>query len=477
MKSLLIFLITLFLSTNAEARIKLPALISDNMVLQQQTRVRLWGESTPNSTVVATPSWNKVNVKTTADNKGYWELFIQTPNASFTTHTLQLTDGEPINLHNILIGEVWLCTGQSNMVMPLQGFDYCPIRDANQIIADASNHPTIRMATIKPKVTLTPQEYAEGSWQMPTTENAKMFSAAAYHYALALQRTLQVPVGIITSAWGGSRVEGWLPKEILQTYKEEDLSIIGTKDKTPVYLQGMLMYNALLYPCHNYSIKGFLWYQGESNVKRSTTYAERLAMMVEHWRTLWEQGDLPFYYVEIVPFACEYKKDGIIGALLREAQFKAQALIPNSGMIGTNDLVEDYEEPQIHTCNKKDIGERLAFMALNRTYGYAGIESHYPSYKSMKIIGDKIEISLNDAERGVSPWIEIKGFEIAGDDQIFHPATASLDQKERTIVVSSNVVKQPVAVRYCFRNFLKGNVINMRNLPLIPFRTDNWNLQ
>lgn len=477
MKSLLILLITFFLlNSNTEAKIKLPALLGDNMVLQQQTQVRLWGEATPNSTVTATPSWSKATVKTKANARGYWELFIQTPVAGFISHTLKLTDGEPVTLQHILIGEVWLCTGQSNMVMPLQGFDYCPIRHANQMIADAPNHPAIRMATIKPKVALTPQEYAEGSWQMPTTENVKMFSAAAYHYALALQQTLQVPVGIITCAWGGSRVEGWLPKEILQTYKDEDLSVVGTTDKVPVYMQGMLMYNALLYPCRNYTIKGFLWYQGESNVKSSNTYAERLAAMVAHWRTLWRQGDIPFYYVEIAPFACEYKKDGLIGALLREAQFKAQFLIPNSGMIGTNDLVEDYEEPQIHTCNKKDIGERLAFIALNRTYGDAGIESDYLSYKSMKIKEDKIEITLNHAERGVSPWIEIKGFEIAGEDRVFYPATVSLNQKEHTITVSSDEVKYPIAARYCFRNFLKGNVINMRNLPLIPFRTDNWNL-
>ena len=477
MKSLLHLLAALFLMIgNVEAKIKLPSLLSDNMVLQQQTSVRLWGESSPNATVTVAPSWSKAAAHTKADNKGCWELFIQTPAASFTQHTLKFTDGESVTLRNILIGEVWLCAGQSNMVMPLNGFDYCPIRDANQVIADAPNHPVIRMVTIKPKVALTPQMYTEGSWQMPSTENAKMFSAAAYHYALALQRTLQVPVGIITSAWGGSRVEGWLPKEILKTYKDEDLSIVGTTDKVPVYMQGMLMYNALIYPCHNYTIKGFLWYQGESNVKSSHTYAERLATMVEHWRTLWKQKDLPFYFVEIAPFACEYKRDGWIGALLREAQFKAQSLIPNSGMIGTNDLVEDYEEPQIHTCNKKDIGERLAFMALNRTYRYVGVESDYPSYKSMNISGDKIEIALNHAERGISPWIGIKGFEIAGDDKVFHPAEASLNQKEHTITVFSNEVKQPIAVRYCFRNFLKGNVINLRNLPLIPFRTDDWHL-
>ena len=348
----------------------------------------------------------------------------------------------------------------------------CPISDSNNVIADAPNHPGIRMVTIKPTVKLSPQEYAEGSWQQPTTENAPKFSAA-YHYALTLQRTLQIPIGVITCAWGGSRVEGWLPKEILQTYKDEDLTLIGS-DKTPVYLQSMLMYNGILYPCHKYTIKGFIWYQGESNVRNSRTYAERLATMVKHWRSIWKQGDLPFYYVEIVPFACEYKEDGYIGALLREAQQKALSLIPNSGMIGTNDLVETYEAPQVHPHNKKGIGERLAYMSLNKTYGYQGIESEYPSYKSMKINGETIEISFSHAEKGLSPWMNISGFEIAGSDKVFYPAEASLNQKDHTVIVKSPTVKSPVAVRYCFRNFLKGNLINPRNLPVRPFRTDKW---
>lgn len=474
MKKIIYLLIIVSWSTSMVAKIKLPPLLSDNMVLQQQTNVRIWGEASPNSSITIVPSWADHEIKTHTDAKGCWELWMKTPVASYDEQTLTLTDKEhSITLHHILIGEVWLCAGQSNMVMPLNGFGYCPIRDSNNVIADAPNYPGIRMATIKPTVQLSPQEYAEGSWKQPSAENASMFSAAAYHYALALQRTLQVPVGIITCAWGGSRVEGWLPKEILQTYPDEDPASIGSTQK-PVYLQSMLMYNGLLYPCHNYTIKGFIWYQGESNVKSSDTYAERLATMIEHWRDLWKLGDLPFYYVEIAPFACEYNKKGIIGALLREAQQKALSLIPNSGMIGTNDLVEEYEASQVHPCNKKGVGERLAHMSLNRTYKYQAIESDYPAYKSMKINGNTIEISLYHAEKGLSPWIGITGFEIAGPDKIFYPAEASLNQNEHTVVIKSTTVNNPVAVRYCFQNFQKGNLTNTRNLPVRPFRTDQW---
>lgn len=459
---------------DTKAEIKLPPLLGDNMVLQQQSQVRIWGEASPNATVVATPSWATSRTQTQADAKGRWELQLATPAATFEEHTLTLADGgQPVVLQHLLIGEVWLCAGQSNMAMPLSGFDDCPVGNANSVIADAPNHPGIRMATIKPAVKLVPQEYAEGGWLQPTTESAAGFSAVAYHYALALQRTLQVPIGIIVCAWGGSRVEGWLPKEILQTYPDEDLSLAGS-DKTPVYLQPMLMYNGILYPCRKYAIKGFVWYQGESNVRSSGTYAERLSEMVKHWRDIWQQGELPFYYVETAPFACEYKENGLIGALLREAQQKALALIPNSGMVGTNDLVEAYEAPQVHPRNKQDIGERLAHMALAKTYGYAGIEAEYPSYKSMKINGEAIEISFSHAEKGLSPWTRISGFEIAGSDKIFYPAEASLNPKDHTIIVKSPAVESPVAVRYCFRNFLKGNLTNTRNLPVRPFRTDHW---
>ena len=236
----------------------------------------------------------------------------------------------------------------------------------------------------------------------------------------------------------------------------------------------MIMYNALLYPCRNYTIKGFAWYQGCSNVGRADTYADRMATMVRHWRSIWKEGDIPFYYVEIAPFAYNNKPEAIDGALLREAQFKAQALIPNSAMISTNDLVEPYEAPQIHPQNKKDIGDRLAYQALVKTYGYKGIVADSPSYKEMQADGDKITVRFNHAEKGFSPWVDIEGFEVAGQDKVFHPAKAKFGSAPNEIVVSSPKVKKPVAVRYCFRNFQPGNLKNYRNLPVIPFRTDSW---
>ncbi|MDH6358341.1 sialate O-acetylesterase [Parabacteroides sp. PF5-9] len=474
MKKLIYWCILCFFAVNGSAKIKLPQLISDHMVMQQQEYVRLWGEATPNATVTIQPSWSNDATETQADVNGYWQTEINTPSAGFQTYTLTISDGEPVTLHDILIGEVWFCSGQSNMEMPLNGFWNSPIKEANHTIADAGNHPGIRMATIERKGASTPQRYANGTWKVSNPENAPSFSATAYFYALALQRTLQVPVGIISCAWGGSRVEGWLPKEILQTYEDEDLSKVGNKDKSPEYLQPMIMYNGLLYPCVNYTIKGFLWYQGCSNVGHADTYAERLATMVDHWRTLWNLGEIPFYYVEIAPYNYENNSEGISGALLREAQFKAQKLIPHSAMITTNDLVEPYESDQIHPWNKKEIGDRLAYQALNKTYGYRSIVAESPAYKSMEIKAHEIILTFDHANEGFSPWTGIEGFEISGEDKVFHPAKAVINQSERTITVSSESVSVPVAVRYCFKNFQPGNLRNHRNLAVIPFRTDHW---
>ena len=228
----------------------------------------------------------------------------------------------------------------------------------------------------------------------------------------------------------------------------------------------------MLKPLVNYTIKGFLWYQGESNVGRHQTYADRLATMVKLWREEWGQGELPFYFVEIAPF--EYG-EGDAAAFLREAQYKAQKLIPNSGMISTNDLVADYERKNIHPKNKKQVGERLCYMALANTYGFKNsIWSNGPEYKSLEIKDGKAFVSFDFAQEGFSRENGINGFEIAGADKVFYPATAVADLGNRIIVVSSEMVKEPVAVRYCFRNFLIGNLYNHRELPVVPFRSDNW---
>ena len=226
----------------------------------------------------------------------------------------------------------------------------------------------------------------------------------------------------------------------------------------------------MIHPLINYTVKGFIWYQGESNVGKHDVYAQRLANMVNLWRSDWNLGVLPFYYVEIAPFNYGERQ----AQYLREAQFKAQELIPHSGMISTNDLVETYEATNIHPKNKTDVGKRLGYMALNDTYDFKNIMARGPEYKSMEVKDGKVVLSFNNVDNGFGGNDGLIGFEIAGNDKVFHPANAIIDYSNQTVVVSSENITNPIAVRYCFKNFQVGNLYNTRELPAVPFRTDEF---
>lgn len=461
-------IISLIIPASIQAKVELPDIISDNMVLQQNTEVKLWGTAKANTTLTIKASWDAQTYSTKTGKDGKWITSITTPQAGYEAQSLTFSDGEAITLQNILIGEVWFCSGQSNMQMPLNGFRSNPIMDANEAIANAASFKGLRFANIKRTGAVTPQETCEGKWQVSTSENLQHCSATAFHFATSLGKALDVPVGVINCSWGGSTLEGWLPEEVLKSYPDVDLSKAGKEESKSG--QPMIMYNGMLKPLQNYTIKGFLWYQGESNVKRYDTYAERLATMVDLWRKEWKLGEIPFYYVEIAPY--NYSDDPN-GAYLREAQYKAQALIPNCGMISTNDLVEPYEIKNIHPRNKTLVGKRLSYMALLNTYGLKGIADRGPAYRSFEIKENKAIVHFDNAEDGFSLPDGICGFEIAGEDRVFHPAEARVVNRQH-IEVSSKEVAAPVAVRYGFRNFLPGNLKNNREQPAYPFRTDNW---
>ena len=425
MKRIIIALCMLYLfGGNLSAKVVLPQILSDHAVLQQQTEVKLWGKAVPNTTVNVTPSWNNQTITAQSDNEGRWQVSIQTPAADFTPYSIEFSDGEITRIQNILIGEVWFCSGQSNMEMPLNGFWNCPIEHANETIATSGEWNAIRMATIPKTGALTPQEHVAGSWKESNPFNAPYFSATAFNFARMLHRVLRVPVGIISCAWGGSRVEGWLPREVVEGFRDVDLKKEikkPEKGKEWDYYTPTVMYNGMLKPLQRYTIRGFLWYQGESNVGKEKTYVERLRIMAELWRKEWGKRELPFYLVEI-----------------------------------------------------EEVGKRLAYLALNKTYQYGSIACEYPSYWNMSIQSDTVELTFHHADEGLSPWKDIKGFEIAGADKVFYPAVAVLVPEKKTIRVHSDKVKHPVAVRYCFHNFQPGNLKNHRGMPVIPFRTDHW---
>ena len=472
LKSLLI-VATALISRDINAKVILPEILSDNMVLQQNTDVKLWGDTDSKNEIVIKPSWDNSTYKTKPDKNGYWEIKIKTPQASYNNYKIEISDGEILSLENILIGEVWFCSGQSNMEMPLIGFWGCPVDNSTEDIATSGQFNGIRVATIERIGSDKPLKNCKGSWKVSNPENSPWFTATGFHFAKMMNKVLDVPVGIINCSWGGSRVEGWLPEEIVKEFKDIDYKkeMVLHEQGYWEYMSPIVMYNGMLKPLQNYTIKGFLWYQGESNVGMKTSYAERLKVMVDLWRKEWQLGELPFFIAEVAPY--DYNS-GIEAAKLREQQVKASEIISNSGIVCTNDLVYSYEKPQVHPRNKKDVGYRFAYQALNKVYNQKGINGEFAKYKEMKITGEKAEISFHNAEYGLSPWIEIKGFEIAGEDKVFYPADAELSYNRNTVILSSKQVSSPVAVRYCFKDFEPGNLIRSNNMPVIPFRTDNW---
>lgn len=453
--------------------VELPEIISDNAVFQQNSDARLWGWSKPGKKVTVTPSWDGKAYTATAGKDGRWSLTVKTPGASFTPWSVTFDDGDKTTINNVLIGEVWLATGQSNMEMPLRGYWTQPIEGAAQTIAYSGKYPGIRVVTVPKKGAYTPQERVEGKWKTSSPANAGEFTALGYHFAQSLTDILNVPVGIISCAYGGAKAEGYMPKDLLDTYPDRDMAKEQNDTTLKEYERIGVMYNAMLHPIIGYTIRGFLWNQGESNVGRHAEYPQHQKDMVERWRKEWGNPGLPFYFVEMPPWNYgDAQAD--YAARFRECQHKAAEITPNSGVVCTTDVVYPFELEDVHASNKKDIGERLAFMAASRTYNIEGIPATYPRNKSMTVEGNKATLTFENAADGFTPNDVLEGFEAAGEDRVFHPANATEDYDTRNIIVTSDEVPEIKAVRYCFRNFAIGKVKNLMGMPLIPFRTDNW---
>jgi len=468
----------LFSIGSLQAKVILPFILGSNMVLQQKTTAKLWGWSKANSKISITTSWDKKQYRSMSDSKGNWLLEVNTP-AAGGPFQITISDGESILLDNILIGEVWLCSGQSNMEMPMSGFDRQPLKGANNVIAKAKANTPIRLFTTDSKdgkwvrqFNKKPQVDCQGQWLENTPENVANISAAAYYFARYVQEVLEIPVGIIVSSWGGSGVEPWMSREAIEPFKEINLSIldndtvVNRPNATPCVL-----YNAKIAPLINFAIKGLLWYQGESNRKNADLYAKLMPAFVNDLRTKWNIGQFPFYFVQIAPFNYE-SADSTSAARLREVQLQNLNDIPNSGMVTTMDI----GHPKfIHPVDKETVGERLALWALGATYGRKGFVYAPPLYKSMEIKEKKIYINFKNAERGISPmFTDLKGFEIAGEDKVFYAAKAEIETTTTRLVVWNEKINNPVAVRYAYKNYVEAGIFGLSGIPVAPFRTDNW---
>lgn len=447
------------------SQLKLPNFFSDSMVLQQNTKVVIWGKDNPNTTITVQGSWGS-KAKTTSNENGEWRLKLKTPKAS-TPQSVTINGSSTITYSNVLLGEVWFCSGQSNMEMTMKGNDKQPIIGGPTAIANSTN-ADIRFFIAPRTLSITPVDTVNGKWRMADALTTGKFSATAYYFARKLQKELNVPVGILQSAWGSSNIESWMDEEMLKAYPKK---VIPTKvpEKAP-YLVPTMMYNTMVHPFVGYTIKGMLWYQGESNKENAKEYTSLLTTFVTAYRAKWQQGNFPFYFVQIAPH--DYGPP--TGAPLREAQLKAFQTIKNTGMAITMDVGEPRN---IHPGQKDSVGKRLAYWALNKQYNQKQLPFCGPIYSKMKTLdSSKVEISFDYCYDGLTTFGKpITNVEIAGEDKQFYPATAIISPtKKNALIVWSDKVSNPISVRYGYKNWLVGELFNSAGIPASSFRTDDW---
>lgn len=466
MKNNILLIISLFaINFITSQDLKLPSIFSDNMILQQDSNVSIWGWSKSKATVLITLSWKEKTLITESNENGEWIVSFKTPKSGKSHKINVKSDDQRVVISNILMGEVWVASGQSNMQMNLNGYRNESVFGANDAIANSYNSE-IRFFTVERNVSNIPLENLEGKWSISNQENSPFFSAVAYSFAKYLNTVLEYPVAIIHTSWGGTPAEAWSDSKSLQIDFEK--SEIKNHGGTPQHEPSSL-YNAMIYPLTNYSIKGAIWYQGESNVPRSSNYAKLKNSMIEGWRREWNQGSFPFYFVQISP----YKYDGndkSSSAFLREAQLNTMLNTPNTGMAVSLDVGD---ANSIHPPSKFILGKRLAYWALNKDYGFSSVNFSGPVYKSLEIKENKVLVKFDFAENGLHcPDDVINNFELASEDKIFYPANAKIMWNQ--LEVQSDQVKNPVHVRYGWKNYLNGNLYNTKGLPASSFRSDSW---
>ena len=469
MKHIALILLALLMtaSTIAFAVVRLPSIFSNNMMLQQNANVAIWGYAKPITKISIQPSWSNKRDSTLSDQSGKWKTKVSTPPCG-GPFTITISDGQPVTINNVLIGEVWICSGQSNMEMPIKGFVNQPVDGSMDAMVHSKNK-NIRLFTVKRNAKTTPQDDCQGSWSEAAPESVYEFSAAGYFYGRMLNEITRMPVGLINVSLGGSTVQGWMNPHALEG---TDYLIPAINDSVKSWgSTPTLLFNAMLNPVIGYGMRGAIWYQGESNHKRPENYALLLEKMVLEWRNLWGIGEFPFYFVQIAPYRYN---DGVNSALLREAQLKASKTIPNAAIA----INMDANSPDcIHPSKKKEVGERLAYLALAKTYHVKGFQYSSPFLKEFEIKGSSIELTFETQSGGklTSFGKEIKGFLIAGKNRYFEKAIAAIAGNKITVFSAS--VKEPVAVRYAFNDDAESEIFTLAGLPVSSFRTDDWEVK
>jgi len=473
MKKILFASILAMLGGVSFADIKLPTIFGDNMVLQQNSKAAVWGWADAGEKVTVKGSWMWLPASAKADKDGKWQVEIGTPRAG-GPHTLTIKGNNTITLMNILSGEVWVCSGQSNMQMSVE-----VSANAAEEVA-AARYPQIRLFTVAQTISSQPQQDCAGSWKVCAPDTVGLFSAVGYFFGRDLHQKLNIPVGLINTSWGGTPAEAWTSQAALNSFKQYEPIIRAFQDAAkstdPNAVAGKFnchtptaLYNAMIAPLIPFRIAGAIWYQGESNSPRPIEYAKLFPAMITDWRKNWGIGDFPFYYVQIAPFNYDINWCPN-SAYLREAQLKTLSAVKNAGMAVAIDIGE---EKDIHPKNKQEVGRRLALWALEKTYNKKIDSFCGPLYKSTKIENNRIRLFFDTYGELSAREGHLSDFIIAGEDKTFVPASAEIDGD--TVVVWSDLVQNPVAVRYAWKNWTTASLFNKAGLPASSFRTDDWN--
>lgn len=445
-------------------QLRLPHVLSDNMVLQRDAVSNFWGWSHAAASVAIKASWLDDTIKTTADGGGRWSAEVPITKVGGPYKVFIASAGKEITLTNVLLGDVWLCSGQSNM-------EWGGNQNLKEILEELPqvNDPNIRLLQVGRTAAAYPQEDIVGNWQQLNAESLKPFSAIGYFIAKELRRELDVPIGIINASWGGTPAEVWTPEYLISNDAQlAKAAATQTEAAFRPYEPGVL-WNSMIYPLTPFNVSGFFWYQGESNVGSWKSYDKLMRNMVNSWRSAWND-DLPFYFVQIAPFS--YGNKVPLAALLREQQDKTARSLSNSAMVVITDLVDNIQD--IHPVQKKEVAHRLATIALTEHYKKRSDPDYKsPVYKSHSINGNRITIEFNYVENGLMTKDKaVRDLYIAGADREFHPAEGKI--KGNNLIVSSPEVSAPVAVRFGFTETAMPNLFNKGGLPVAPFRTDNW---
>lgn len=466
-----VILIALLFSASLEAKVVLPRILGHGMVLQQKKPLTIWGTASLGEQV--TVEFAGQQKKAVADASGKWSVVLKPLKASSKPSSLVISGTNTIKLDNILVGEVWLCSGQSNMEYTMRKNSKVksrPIMDGYSP-ADELNHAkneNIRIFLVNRKELIKPDPLHRG-WSVARDSALRSFSAAGYFFAKELYKNLKVPIGIISSAVPGSALEPWVPANaFVESPRFKDQKIGNDPGK---------FYDPMIAPLIPFAIKGFLWYQGETNcfLRETLTYTYKMETLIKSWRTAWDDKKLPFYYVQIAPFKYSQSegKPGITKETLPEFR-EAQTMglnINNTGMIVTTDLVDNLDD--IHPGFKWEIGRRLALIALNRSYGFKKTVASGPVFHKMKVSGNKAQLSFNSVGSGLvsKDGQPLSHFLIAGKDGNFLPAQAKIEQNK--LIVWSEKVAYPTAVRFAWDETAQPNFYNKEGLPARPFRSDN----